>query len=224
MTEKKESIYPKDYPIGPGELDPDRLKNIMDKELGILGWKIVKSKLPENPFKTRIELYKAYKFEDFPSVMEFIAKVAEVCEVFPHHPRWENTWTTMRVWLTTWDIEHVISYKDIMLARFMDKTYEAFKPKLENEISNKRLEIRTEEFQKEIRDLISQNNLETAFAKLTEYSALNSEGDMTNEITIHMRQYNSIRKSERIAELSKADADAHYNRISQAILNLIDQL
>ncbi|MBK8080618.1 MAG: 4a-hydroxytetrahydrobiopterin dehydratase [Saprospiraceae bacterium] len=52
-------------------------------------------------FIVKKELYRAYNFNDFDSVILFMLKVAVGCNIFPHHPRWENTWTTLKVWLST---------------------------------------------------------------------------------------------------------------------------
>jgi pterin-4a-carbinolamine dehydratase len=40
-----------------------------------------------------------------------------------HHPDWENIWINVLVWLTTWDIGHRPSYKDVRLAEHLDAVY-----------------------------------------------------------------------------------------------------
>jgi pterin-4a-carbinolamine dehydratase len=41
-----------------------------------------------------------------------------------HHPRWENQWRTVTVYLSTWDIGYRVSALDIALARTLDALYE----------------------------------------------------------------------------------------------------
>ena len=217
--EKLASIYPKNFPIGPGPIDDERLELILERELK--DWKIVHSKLPENPFITRVELFREYKFKDFYSVIEYMGKVALGCNIYPHHPRWENTWTTLKVWLTTWDIEHVISYKDILLARFMDKTFEDYKPKRENPHSKRRKGGEEKKFKDSIRSLIANDNLEEASDKLIEFATLNLENEIIDEITLISGKLNRVRKSERIGEIARETADTEYNKIRKSILELL---
>ena len=46
-------------------------------------------------------------------------RVAPGCDIAIHHTRWENIWRTVRVYLTTWDIDHQISDRDIQLAKYL---------------------------------------------------------------------------------------------------------
>lgn len=55
-----------------------------------------------------------------------MTQVAQGCDIAMHHPRWENIWKTVRVYLTTWDIGHRISDRDIQLARYFDRAYVEF--------------------------------------------------------------------------------------------------
>ena len=124
MKKKSKNLSSENIPIGSDSLEEGRLELILDRELK--EWKVVKSTLPENPIISRTELYREYRFKNFNSVMEYMNKVATECNRIPHHPRWENTWATLKVWLTTWDVEHTISLKDIKLARFMDETFNEY--------------------------------------------------------------------------------------------------
>lgn len=42
---------------------------------------------------------------------------------FQHHPRWENIWRTVVIWLSTWDIGHKPSQLDLDLAREVERIY-----------------------------------------------------------------------------------------------------
>jgi len=118
------SPYPHNPPEGPEPIDPKRLQRIMTKELD--RWKIVESPLPEEPSLTRVELFREFTFKTFLSAVSFMSQVAPGCEIAQHHPRWENIWRTLRVYLTTWDIQHRISDRDVQLARYLDRAYSEF--------------------------------------------------------------------------------------------------
>jgi pterin-4a-carbinolamine dehydratase len=75
----------------------------------------------------RTELYREYRFKSFPQATQFMAETSPMIEQGQHHPRWENIWTTVRVWLSTWDIEFQPSSFDVKLARELDAAYETFK-------------------------------------------------------------------------------------------------
>ena len=168
-----ESRYPKDFPIPPDRISEEKLQLILDREL--TEWRVARSVLPENPFVEREELYREYVFKDFDQVLEYMARVAKVCNALPHHPRWENTWNSLKVYLTTWDSIHIITYKDIMLARHMERMYK----ELGNTYINVPSEIRIAEAQKdffnEIKQLRESGNLELAFNKLSQF--LSQPGD-----------------------------------------------
>ncbi len=51
------------------------------------------------------------------------AKHISIVQHPQHHPRWENTWRTVRVWLTTWDIGHKLSQYDLDLAQYLDNLF-----------------------------------------------------------------------------------------------------
>ncbi len=48
------------------------------------------------------------------------------CITIWHHPRWENVWRTLNVYLTTWDIGQRISDRDIVLALYLDRAFSDF--------------------------------------------------------------------------------------------------
>jgi pterin-4a-carbinolamine dehydratase len=99
----------------------------LDSELDSLpGWEPVESFIPGDYPKTRKELRKAYLFRSFRSAVGFMyAAVDPINQAKPqHHPRWENQWRTVTVYLSTWDIGFRISLLDIQSARLMDALYE----------------------------------------------------------------------------------------------------
>jgi ribonuclease HI len=49
-----------------------------------------------------------------------MTKVAELAEEFQHHPRWENEWSVVQIWLITHEGEKNITDKDRQLAEAID--------------------------------------------------------------------------------------------------------
>ena len=90
-------------------------------------WRVTSSPLPESPSQQRVELFREYKFASFESAVAFMAMVAKGCDILNHHPRWENIWKTLRVYLTTWNIQHRISDRDIQLAKYFDAAFQDYR-------------------------------------------------------------------------------------------------
>lgn len=89
-------------------------------------WEIVTSPLPEDPYRVRMELHRDFEFHTFLDVLTFMAETGDFADKVNHHPRWENIYRTLRVYLTTWDIGHGISHLDVQLAQFFDRAYESY--------------------------------------------------------------------------------------------------
>jgi pterin-4a-carbinolamine dehydratase len=118
------SPYPTNVPIGPDPLDEKKIELILAGDLK--GWKKAISPLPEDTSKVRVELFREYRFKSFQEAIHFMVQVAPGCDIAQHHPRWENLWKSLRVYLSTWDIDHRISDRDIQLARYFDRAYSDF--------------------------------------------------------------------------------------------------
>jgi pterin-4a-carbinolamine dehydratase len=113
--------YPRNPPEGPDHITDEKLQVYLSTEL--VRWKKKVSQLPEDPDRVRVELYREYRFKSFREAIGFMSQVAPGCDIAIHHPRWENVWKTVRVYLSTWDIGHLISDRDIQLARYFDHAY-----------------------------------------------------------------------------------------------------
>ncbi|MFI7602615.1 4a-hydroxytetrahydrobiopterin dehydratase [Actinoplanes sp. NPDC049681] len=116
------------YPVAPPELpDPlseDKLRVALEGALR--HWRLVESPLPEDPSRTRVELCREFHFRTFRDAISFMNEVAPGCDIAIHHPRWENIWRSLRVALTTWDIGHRVSDRDVQLAKYFDRAFEEF--------------------------------------------------------------------------------------------------
>ncbi len=117
-------IYPIPPPEKPDPISKDKLQIALSASLS--NWEKVVSPLPEDKNRVRTELFRTYRFKSFLDAIGFMNQVAPGCEIAMHHPRWENIWRTLNVYLTTWDIGHSISDRDIQLAKYLDHAYSDF--------------------------------------------------------------------------------------------------
>lgn len=72
------------------------------------------------------ELYKEFAFKDFQRAFAFMQTVAAEAERRQHHPRWENSWNTVKIWLSTHDADKITD-KDTSLADYIDKVFKQSK-------------------------------------------------------------------------------------------------
>jgi len=90
------------------------------------GWTEEVSPSPgQEPLK-RIELRKAFEFESFECAIEFMREVSEHVSRVGHHPRWENIWRTVTIWLSTWDIGQKPSQLDVDMAHEIERIYKKY--------------------------------------------------------------------------------------------------
>lgn len=68
-------------------------------------------------------LYKEFQFQDFKEAFEFIKRVSAEAEAQNHHPRWQNQWNKVQIWLSTHDPKPAITAKDEKLAKSIDEIY-----------------------------------------------------------------------------------------------------
>jgi pterin-4a-carbinolamine dehydratase len=93
------------------------------------GWSVVTTYAALGPRETpvpRTELYRELRFASFRAATRFMFEASERIDNGNHHPRWENIWTTVRVWLSTWDIEFQPSSFDLQLAQLIEDEYGKF--------------------------------------------------------------------------------------------------
>ncbi|MFT7670338.1 MAG: pterin-4a-carbinolamine dehydratase [Planctomycetota bacterium] len=88
------------------------------------GWESALSFVPEDYPKPRQELKKLYRFKSFKSAVQFMHDAVPRINQLNHHPRWENQWRTLTVYLSTWDIGNRISEVDVELAKELDSLYD----------------------------------------------------------------------------------------------------
>jgi ribonuclease HI len=70
--------------------------------------------------ETKHGLYKQFNFENFKQAWAFMQQVAELAEQAQHHPRWENEWSVVQIWLITHEGSDPITDKDREMAKAID--------------------------------------------------------------------------------------------------------
>lgn len=96
---------------------PDYYINLTDNQINdalvdLPGWNVVDGKLR-----------KTFVFEDFPTLFDFMFKVANVSQILNHHPNMSSTFNTLTLDYDTWSIGHAISDMDIKAASRVEKLY-----------------------------------------------------------------------------------------------------
>jgi ribonuclease HI len=74
--------------------------------------------------ETKHGLYKQFNFENFSQAWAFMQQVAALAEQQQHHPRWENEWSVVQIWLITHEGEQAITDKDRYMAEAIDALVE----------------------------------------------------------------------------------------------------
>lgn len=71
--------------------------------------------------ETKHGLYRQFNFDDFKQAFAFMEKVAALAEARQHHPRWENEWSVVQIWLISHDAGGKITEKDREMASAIDE-------------------------------------------------------------------------------------------------------
>jgi ribonuclease HI/pterin-4a-carbinolamine dehydratase len=71
--------------------------------------------------ETKHGLFKQFNFKDFKEAFDFMTKVAALAEQYNHHPRWENEWNVVQIWLQTHEQGGEITDLDHHLSGEIDK-------------------------------------------------------------------------------------------------------
>jgi len=75
--------------------------------------------------ETKHGLYKQFVFHDFNEAWDFMQRVGEAANKIDHHPRWQNEWNVVDIWLGTHEKSMQITDKDRELARLIDSIHDA---------------------------------------------------------------------------------------------------
>jgi ribonuclease HI len=73
-------------------------------------------------------LHRTFKFETFGEAVDFINQVASVAHELNHHPKLQNVYNTVDIWLTTHDAGNKVTKKDVQFAEMVDALHLAKQP------------------------------------------------------------------------------------------------
>jgi 4a-hydroxytetrahydrobiopterin dehydratase len=74
------------------------------------------------------ELYRRYEFPSYAPAVAFMNEIsARAIESLDHHPRWQNNYNELEVWLTTHSAGGRLTAKDLQLARQFEQLWNEFK-------------------------------------------------------------------------------------------------
>jgi 4a-hydroxytetrahydrobiopterin dehydratase len=67
------------------------------------------------------KLSQTFAFKDFSEAFAFMTRVALIAEKMNHHPNWTNVYNKVTISLNTHDAGDIVTEKDRMLAKAIDK-------------------------------------------------------------------------------------------------------
>jgi pterin-4a-carbinolamine dehydratase len=105
------------------ELTPQELTDGLAR---LPDWKVVTSEASGGSFTTRTEMARTFEFASFADAICFMNQAVPKIEAMQHHPRWENVWRSVAVFLSTWDIGHKPSQLDLELASYLEELRREF--------------------------------------------------------------------------------------------------
>jgi 4a-hydroxytetrahydrobiopterin dehydratase len=77
------------------------------------------------------QLHRVYEFTSYEMAWRFMVRVDELgIRPYNHHPRWQNAFNRVEVWLCTNNIGHKPSKKDIRLAKIFESVWEEFRAEM----------------------------------------------------------------------------------------------
>lgn len=112
-----------------GEMPPDPLT--AEQEEAFLTknklWQVKEREKAGSIGETMRELYRVFEFRSYDDAWKFMSIIdSKAIKPNNHHPRWQNTYNRVEVWLCTFNIGHKPSKRDLRLAMIMEETWEDF--------------------------------------------------------------------------------------------------
>lgn len=119
--------FPEPAVVRPVPLTPEQLAHVLKS---LPQWRVSETYLHDDPRfgaeHRRVELVREFRFTSFKDAIQFMHAASDVIDPHGHHPRWENVFRTVTVWLSTWDIGHRPSDRDWKTAQMLEDVYKRF--------------------------------------------------------------------------------------------------
>lgn len=115
-----------DLPSPEVNIEPISSSDLNSILVRLPGWQAIESTALKRYPSTQHELRRTYTFRSFSHALQFMVAAAPIFERHSHHPRWENQWKSVTVYLTTWDIGGRISALDVNVATDLEHYYDNY--------------------------------------------------------------------------------------------------
>lgn len=106
--------------MAPHTLTPAELQEALES---IPSWTLEVNADAASPGKAQMAIHRAMEFPSFDLALQFMRDAAPFINRSNHHPRWENSFKTLGVYLTTHDAGDTVTQLDIDLAQHLDVLY-----------------------------------------------------------------------------------------------------
>ena len=89
-------------------------------------WQIVE-RTPAGSDHPHVDLHRLFEFASFGDAMHFMLTASRFIHATDHHPSWQNTYSKVEVWITTGELKHQLSRKDMTLARYLEELFQQYR-------------------------------------------------------------------------------------------------
>jgi len=86
-------------------------------------WRLETNPVPGEAGRVQTELTRQFAFSSFAAAVQFMARAVPDIDARDHHPRWENVYDQVTVWLSTHDSGAQVTARDVALARYLEESY-----------------------------------------------------------------------------------------------------
>jgi pterin-4a-carbinolamine dehydratase len=107
----------------PSPSTPEEIKAAL---VHLPGWDVVQ-RTPGGSDHAHSELHRLFEFTSFSDAMHFMATASRFINVTDHHPCWQNVYSKVEVWITTGELKHQLSVKDLTLAHYLEGLFQQYK-------------------------------------------------------------------------------------------------
>jgi 4a-hydroxytetrahydrobiopterin dehydratase len=106
----------------PEPLDPKTERTLL---VELSEWAVLETEDPFAEGRLRRELHRMYEFTTFDAAFHFMKEVTDrAITPYQHHPRWQNAYNRVEVWLTTFNLGCRLSARDRRLAKLFEQIWE----------------------------------------------------------------------------------------------------
>jgi pterin-4a-carbinolamine dehydratase len=120
-------IYPPGFKVSPTPLSNNQIEKALE---ALPAWQLKQTEVSDDARLPRgsraTELVRRFKFKSFLDAIAFMQQTSKTIDEWDHHPKWENAYWNLTVRVSTWDIQHQLSDRDVKLAAFLEKAFNAF--------------------------------------------------------------------------------------------------